>query len=556
VNLTLPMRPALAAGVRSDHRWAVLVVLCAAALIINVDNTILNVALPTMVRELHATSSQLQWIVDSYAMVFAGLLLVSGSLADRFGRKRFFLIGLAVFGAASIGAAFSGSADLLIPSRAIMGVGAALTIPSSLSIVNDVFRDPRQRAQAIGAWGGIIGLGIAIGPIAGGLLLARFWWGSVFLVNVPIVVAAFIGTLVLVPDSKNPAVDRPDPVGVVLSVAGLGLLLWAIIEGPTKGWASADVIGAGLASLMVIGAFVAWEAHSRHPMLNLGLFGDRRLSVAAAAECLGVFGMLGALFVMTQFLQFDLSFSPLQAGVRILPMAGVLVVCAVLSPLVARTIGTKWTVAIALAAVASGLWQISVASTGATGYRDVVAGLLLIGLGAGLLLPTATNSVVGSLPQGDSGIGSAINTMALQVGGAIGVAVVGSVLATRYQNHMGRALAGRHLPIDIVHTILGSFGGALAVASGVGGASGALLAGAARAAFMSGLEVSFFVGAVVSLAGVVAVLVWLPSHVLPMAPDPPVERLLLLDRSAVTDDARRTVVTPERRDATDLPVGP
>ena len=530
-------------GVKSDHRWAALAVLCAAALIINVDNTILNVALPTLVRELHATSSQLQWIVDSYAMVFAGLLLVSGSLADRFGRKKFFLLGLAVFGAGSIAAAFSGSVHLLIPSRALMGVGAALTIPSSLSIVNDVFRDPRQRAKAIGTWGGIIGLGIAIGPIAGGLLLSRFWWGSVFLVNVPIVVAALIGTLVLVPDSKNPAVERPDPVGVVLSVAGLGLLLWAIIEGPPKGWASADVIGAGLASLIVIGAFVAWESRSRHPMLKLGLFAERRFSVAAAAECLGLFGLAGALFVMTQFLQFDLDFSPLQAGLRILPMAGVLVVCALLSPVVGRIIGTKLTVATALAAVAGGLWQVSAASTGTTSYRDVLPGLLLIGLGAGLLLPTATNSVVGSVPQGDSGVGSAVNTMAFQVGGAIGVAVVGSVLATRYQNHMGRALAGRHLPVDITHAILGSFGGGLAVASGVGGATGALLARAARAAFMSGLEVSLFVGAVVSLAAVVTVLVWLPSHVLPVPPDPSVEQLLLLDPSALTDDDRQVVVT-------------
>jgi EmrB/QacA subfamily drug resistance transporter len=535
--------------IKNDHRWAALAVLCAAALIINVDNTILNVALPTLVRELHATSSQLQWIVDSYAMVFAGLLLVSGSLADRFGRKKFFLLGLAVFGAGSIAAAFSGSVHLLIPSRALMGVGAALTIPSSLSIVNDVFRDPRQRARAIGAWGGIIGLGIAIGPIAGGLLLARFWWGSVFLVNVPIVIAALVGTMVLVPDSKNPAVDRPDPVGVVLSIASLGLLLWAIIEGPTQGWASADVIGAGLASLIVVGAFVAWESHSRHPMLKLGLFVDRRFSVAAAAECLGVFGLLGALFAMTQFLQFDLDFSPLQAGLRILPMAGVLVVCAVLSPVAVRAIGTKLTVATALAAVAGGLWQISAASTGATSYGDVVPGLLLIGLGAGLLLPTATNSVVGSVPQGDSGIGSAINTMALQVGGAIGVAVVGSVLATRYQNHMGRALAGRHLPVDITHTILGSFGGALAVASGVGGGTGELLARAARAAFMSGLEVSFLVGAAVSLAGVITVLVWLPSHVLPVPPDLPRERLRVPDPPALTDDDRRSVVTPERLDS-------
>ena len=207
-----PAIPALRLSVAPrGHRWAALTVLCAAALIINVDNTILNVALPTLVRKLHATSSELQWIVDSYAMVFAGLLLVGGSLADRFGRKRFFLIGLAVFAAGSVGAAFSGSVNLLIAWRAVMGAGAALTIPASLSIINDVFRDPAERARAIGAWAGTIGLGIAIGPIAGGLLLARFWWGSIFLVNIPIVAAAFAGALLLVPDSKNPAAEPPDP---------------------------------------------------------------------------------------------------------------------------------------------------------------------------------------------------------------------------------------------------------------------------------------------------------------------------------------------------------
>ena len=264
--MSAPLAPPAA---KNAHRWAVLVVVCVSALIVNVDNTILNVALPTLVRDLLATSSQLQWIVDSYAMVFAGLLLVGGSLADRFGRKRFFLIGLAIFGAGSIGAAFSGSVHLLIACRAVMGVGAALTIPASLAIVNDVFRDSKERARAIGAWAGTIGLGIAIGPIAGGLLLAKFWWGSIFLVNVPIVIAGFVGALVLVPDSKNSRAERPDPAGAALSIVGLGLLLWAIIEGPSLGWASGKVIGAGLAGLAVVGTFLAWEAHSSHPMLKL-----------------------------------------------------------------------------------------------------------------------------------------------------------------------------------------------------------------------------------------------------------------------------------------------
>ena len=515
-----PAIPALRLSVAPrGHRWAALTVLCAAALIVNVDNTILNVALPTLVRKLAATSSELQWIVDSYAMVFAGLLLVGGSLADRFGRKRFFLIGLGVFAAGSIGAAFSGSVNLLIGWRGVMGAGAALTIPASLSIINDVFRDPAERARAIGTWAATIGLGIAIGPIAGGLLLARFWWGSVFLVNVPIVAAAFAGALLLVPDSKNPAADPPDPWGALLSIAGLGLLLWAIIEAPAKGWTSGWVIGAGLASLAVLATFVVWEARSRHPMLKLGFFSDRRFSVAAAAEILGVFGLLGALFLLTQFLQFDLGLSPLQAGLRILPMAAVLGVSGPLSPVLARVIGLKFTVAASLTAIAGGLWQISAVSAVTTTYADVLPGLLLVGLGAGLLLPTATNSVVGSVPQGDSGMGSASNAVALQVGGALGVAVVGSVLSTRYQDHMTAALAG-HLPAAVTQTVLGSLGGALAVAAHAGGAAGALLAHTARAAFMSGTGVALAVGAAVALAGAVLVLARLPSRVTPDSPDP------------------------------------
>ncbi|MGD0256135.1 MAG: MFS transporter [Acidimicrobiales bacterium] len=503
-----------------SHRWAALVVLCSSVLITNLDNTILNVALPTLVRKLHATSSELQWIVDSYAMVLAGLLLVGGSLADKFGRKRVFLIGLTVFAGGSIGAAFSGSVDLLIACRAVMGAGAALTVPSTLSIVNDVFRDPTERARAIGAWAGSSGLGIAIGPIAGGLLLARFWWGSVFLVNVPIVIVGFVGALVLVPDSKNPTAARPDPGGAVLSIAGLGLLLWAIIEAPIQGWTSGIVVGVGVASLAVLGTFVAWEAHSRHPMLKLGLFSDRRFSVAAAGESLGVFGLLGALFVQTQFLQFDLGYSPLQAGLRILPIAAVLCVSAPLSSAVARIIGIKFTVAVGLVAIAGGLWQISAAPTVATTYGDVVLGMLFIGLGAGLLIPTATNSVVGSVPQGDSGIGSATNSVAIQVGGALGVAVIGSVLLTRYQNHMTTALATRHVPIAARHAILGSLGGALTVAGSVGGLTGTLLARAARAAFMSGAEMSMVVGAIVALGGAFLVLARLPSRTSRHLPDP------------------------------------
>ncbi len=542
-------------GEQPARRWAALAVICVTALIVNVDNTILNVALPTLVRDLHATTGGLQWIVDSYALVFAGLLLAGGSVADRFGRKRFFLIGLAVFSGGSAGAAFSGSVGVLIAWRAVMGAGAALTIPASLSIINDVFRDQAERARAIGAWAGTIGLGIAIGPIAGGLLLTRFWWGSVFLVNIPIAAAGFAAALRLVPGSKNPAAGRPDPCGALLSVAGLGLLLWTIIEAPSRGWGSGEVIGAGLAGLAILGTFAAWETRSRHPMLKLGLFRDRRFSVAAAGECLGIFGLLGALFLQTQTLQFDLDYSPLQAGLRILPVAAVLCVSAPASPFVARVIGIKFTVAAGLTAIAAGLWQNSAVSTAAAHYAGFVPGMLLIGLGAGLLLPTATNSVVGAVPQDESGIGSATNAVALQLGGALGVAVMGSVLSARYQGHLTAALAGRPLPAAAAHTILGSLGGALTVARDAGGATGALLAETARAAFMSGNGTALAVGAAVALGGAVLMLAFLPSRgrePTGEAPSPGRRRSgsldgLCVDRSSAASSASR--LTPLCGDA-------
>ena len=513
----------LAATSRGDHqghRWAALIVVCASALIINLDNTILNVALPTLVRQLHATASDLQWIVDSYAMVFAGLLLVGGSLGDRFGRKRFFLIGLTIFAAASIGAGSSGTVDLLIAWRAVMGVGAALTIPASLSIVNDMFRDPGSGPE-LSAHG--------LGPSASGSPSVRSPAACCSRGSGGVRSSSStcrspsppsLQPWCWCPNSKNPASARPDPGGSVLSIAALGLLLWAIIEGPTEGWTSLPVVGAGVAGLMVLGAFVIWEARSSHPMLKLGFFRNPRFSMAAAAEMLGTFGLLGALFVQTQFLQFDLLFSPLQAGLRILPLAAVLVVSATLSPRLARVIGVKLTIGIGLAAIAGGLWQISAASAFATTYGEVVPGLLLLGLGAGLLLPTATNSVVGSVPQGDSGVGSATNAVALQVGGALGVAVIGSVLSTRYQERMTAALAGQHVPAAASQAILGSIGGALTVAAKAGGATGVLLAHAARTAFMSGSGISLAAGAIVAVAGALLVLARLPSRVEEPSPIP------------------------------------
>jgi len=495
----------------SRRRWLALAVLCVTVLIANLDNTVLNVALPTLVRDLNATSSDLQWTVDAYILVFAGLLLAAGSLADRVGRKKTFLAGLTVFAAGSAWAAFSGDVSTLIAARASMGIGGALMIPSTLAIISNMFRDRGERQRAIALWGGTSGIGVALGPIIGGLLLARFWWGSIFLINVPIAAAGLLAALWLVPDSRNAHAQAPDLLGAVLSIAGIGMLLWSIIEAPTRGWSSSPVITVGAGGLAVLALFAAWERITTHPLLNLGFFRQRSFSAGLPAVAAVTFGLYGALFVLTQFMQFFLGYTPLQAGIRVLPAAAALVVVAVPSARLVRAIGTKLTMAAGLALIAGGLWQIS-GATITTTFAGTVLGMVLLGAGAGLAIPTATGSVIGSVPASDTGVASAANTTAIQLGGALGVAIVGSLLDTRYQDKMASALAGQHLPHAVMATVTNSFGGALAVATRVGGASGGLLTHLAKTAFVSGMDLGLVTGCAVAIAGCLLALAWLPAR--------------------------------------------
>ncbi len=497
----------------SPARWLALAVLCVSLLMVTLDNTVLNVALPTLERDLHATTTELQWIVDAYVVVFAGLLLVMGSLADRIGRKRVFLAGLAAFAAGSAWAAFSGSVGYLIAARASMGIGGAMMMPATLAIITDMFRDPAERQRAIGMWAGTSGVGIALGPIVGGLLLTHFWWGSVFLINVPVAVLGAACALPLIPDSKNPAALPPDLAGALLSIAGLGLVLWSLIEAPVRGWSSSLTIGAGAGGLAVLAVFVLWERASSHPMLNLGFFRHRRFSAAVGSVGLATFGLFSTLFVMTQFLQFSLGYSPLQAGIRVLPAAGAIAVVAPLSTVLVRVVGTKITVAAGLLVVAGGLTQLSTASATTT-FTDVLAGLILLGVGAGLIIPSATESVMGSLPSAHVGVGSATNGTFLQTGGALGVAVIGSLLNTRYQDQITSGLAHSPVPVphSIMQTILGSVGGALDVAARLPGPFGAELARLARSAFASGMDLGLTTGAFVVGAGCLIALIALPSR--------------------------------------------
>jgi EmrB/QacA subfamily drug resistance transporter len=503
----------------ASARWLALTVLCVSILIVNLDNTVLNVALPTLVRDLDATSSQLQWIVDSYALVFAGLLLVAGSLADRVGRKRTFLTGLAAFAAGSAWAAFSGSVGLLIAARASMGVGAALMMPSTLAIITDVFPDAGQRQRAIGIWSATSGVGFAIGPIVGGLLLAHFWWGSVFLINVPIAIIGLACAVPLVPDSRNPAALAPDAVGALLSIAGLGLILWAIIEAPVHGWSSAVVVGAGTAGLVVVAVFAAWERGTSHPMLDVQFFRARSFSGAISSVGLVMFGLVGGLFLLTQLLQFDLGYSALQAGERMLPVAATLAVVAPLSALLVRVVGTKLTVAAGLLLIAAALWQMSHASASWT-FRDILPWMMLMGVGAALVIPSATASVMGSLPTAHTGVGSATNGVSIQVGGALGVAVIGSLLSSRYQGRMSTSLAPYHLPHAVQERVLGSIGGALDTAARIGGDPGAELAHLARTSFISGADLGLRTGAALALAGCLLALAALPARILGRAERP------------------------------------
>jgi EmrB/QacA subfamily drug resistance transporter len=496
---------------RYRWRWATLSILCVTLLLISLDLTILNVALPSIVRGLHATSSQLQWLVDAYAIAFAGLLLTLGSFGDRAGRKWVFLAGLLVFAAGSALSAFSGSVGLLTAGRVVMGVGAAALMPCTLSILTNVFTTDRDRGRAIGIWAATAGLGVAIGPILGGFLLVHYWWGSVFLINIPIAVSGAIAAIFLVPNSRNPCPKHLDPVGALLSILGFGLLLWAVIEAPGRTWAAPSILGALAGSAALIAGFIVWEYRRTDPMLPMSFFSSRRYSVAIASLALVLFALLGLLFLMTQYLQFVLGFSAFRAGLAIGPVALVLLLTAPFSAVLARRIGTKSVVVPGLLLIALGLGFLSRTTMG-DGYRWCLPFFLIIGSGVGLALAPSTDSVMGSVPRDEAGVGSATSDTSMQVGAAFGVAVLGTALNLRYQ-HLMSALMGHHaVPPPIRGIILGSLGGALQVAARIPGPTGTALAGAARRSFLSGMDLGLLIATIVVAVAASVVLVALPQR--------------------------------------------
>jgi EmrB/QacA subfamily drug resistance transporter len=490
------------------RRWKTLAVLSLALLIIGLDNTILNVALPSLQEEFDASSSTLQWIVDSYLLVFAGLLLTMGTLGDRFGRKLALQLGLAVFGGASLGVLFVDSADGLIAIRALMGIGGALIMPATLSVLTNVF--PREeRAKAIGIWAGMASMGIGLGPLFGGLLLEYFDWSSVFLVNVPVAVVALAAGAFLVPESRDPEPGRFDILGALLSVAALVFLVYGVIEAPEMGWTDPTILACFGTAIALGAAFVGWELRTREPMLDLSFFRNPRFSMASAGISIAFFSLFGAIFALTQFLQDAYGYSALEAGAAMTPIAGGLVLGAVSSIKLAARFGTGRVVAFGLLNL-GGLLALSLTWTADMPYWPLGVWFFALAGCMGLITGPATDSVMGAVPEEKSGVASAMNDVTRQVAGALGTAVIGSMITSLYASRIGDSVAS--LPEQARVAAEDSIGQANAVAAELPAGQGAALADSAAKAFTEALGIGFSVAGACALAGAVAVKLWLPAR--------------------------------------------
>jgi EmrB/QacA subfamily drug resistance transporter len=418
------------AGSGHPRRWAILAVLAVAVFVVSIDSTILNVALPTLGRELDAGTSELQWMVDAYSLVLAGLLMMTGSLSDRYGRKKLLIAGLVVFGIASVAAAFSTRSWELIAARAAMGAGASAFMPGTLSILVHVFSE-EERPKAIGIWGAVTALGAVTGPLIGGALLEHFWWGSLYLVNVVVVALAVLGTTALVPESTDPAARPLDALSTVLSVVGIGALVYGVIEQPRYGWSSPRVLTGLVGGVVVMGLFLLRQRTARHPMVDLAVVRNSRFLGSSGTMAVLMFALTGSLFVLTQQFQLVLGYSPLLAGAAILPMAVALMICSPLAPVLSKAVGVRGAVVVALLVLAAG-YGVFALFTKDHGYAAMVVAMALVGAGMGLAQPLVNDVLMTAGPPEQSGLLSSMNDTVQEMGSALGVAVVGSVLAARY----------------------------------------------------------------------------------------------------------------------------
>ncbi|MGI9606841.1 MAG: MFS transporter [Acidimicrobiales bacterium] len=493
-------------AVGHPRRWPILAILNLSLILIVASVSSLNLAIPSIQRELNATASELVWINASYALVFAGLLLPAGALGDRFGRKPALIVGLAVFLLSALVATLSNDAGQLIILRGAMGIGAALTMPATLSIITVIF-PPEERAKAIAIWSGFAGAGGALGIVASGFLLESFWWGSVFFINVPIAALALVLVIALVPNSKDPE-ERPlDPVGSALSIGGLVALVYGLIQGPEFGWTDPIVIGAFVASAALLYAWVRVELAQKDPLLDPRLFKIGRFGWGSFTITTAFLAMFGFFFVLTQYLQFTLDYTPLEAAIRTLPFAPTMIAIAPRGPALAARFGAGRMMAIGMTVSAIGMVMFAFMGSD-TSYPPVALGIIVTSAGMALTFPTATEAIVSSLPQNKAGVASAMNDTTREVGGAIGIALLGTLLSSGYRRSLGDATDG--LPPELADVAQDNVGAALAVAADAPG--GESLAAAARDAFVDGMVWSMGTGAAVMLVGAAIVYRFFPRQ--------------------------------------------
>lgn len=436
---------------RHPARWVILGVICLAQLTVLLDNTVLTVAIPSLTKEMGAATSDIQWMINAYSLVQSGLLLTAGSAADRYGRKKLLAAGLALFGLGSFGAALSETTGELIAARAGMGVGGALLMTTTLAVVVQVFQED-ERAKAIGIWSAVASLGFAAGPLIGGALLDHFWWGSIFLVNIPVAMLALIAVVKLVPESKNPSGDRPDLLGALLSTIGMASVVFAIITGPVHGWTAPRTLLSAAVGVAFLAAFALWERHVPNPMLDMHFFSNRRFVGAVTGGILVAFGMGGSFFLLGQHLQFVLHYGPLETGLRMTPLALVIVVLN-LTGVGARLLpkfGTPTAIGTGMGLLAVGLALI--ATLGAHGYTGMFFGLVVMGIGIAVAQPAMAGAIMSAIPPEKAGVGAGVNGTLMEFGNGLGVAVLGAVLNSRFAALLPAMAAGAgSLPAALAH---------------------------------------------------------------------------------------------------------
>lgn len=490
------------------RRWFILAILSLSLIIIGLDNTVLNVALPTIQRHFNASASELQWMVDAYILVYAGLLLVLGALGDRYGRKRALQVGLLLFAGFSVFAAYAQSAAQLITARALMGIGGALIMPSTLSIIVNVF-PKHERGKAIGIWAGMAAVGIPLGPLLSGWLLRSYSWGSVFWINVPIALTALIIGAFLVPESRDPSAKRIDWAGALLSIGGLTALVYAIIEAPSRGWTDSLVLGGFTAAAVLLACFIIFEKKISQPMLDMNLFRNRRLSLGSGSIGIAFLALFGSIFLLTQYFQFVRGYSALSAGLRLLPFAIGMMLGSSNSHRLVRRFGVKPVITAGLVIIAVTLGTVLTLGVD-TPYWILGTEIACMALGFALVMAPGSNEVMSVVPEENAGVGSALNDTVRQVGGALGVAILGSALNSVYSSHMAGQVA--RLPAAAAAAAQDSVGAATQIAATIGGPTGSALTHAAGQAFTDGIHVAVAVAAGFALAGAITVLAVMPSR--------------------------------------------